>query len=459
MKIVKFDARKDENQYPIINPLQIEGDLTETVVTTYEFNEQKRVVKKKHHQSYRMRPPMKDSSDYYRMIYKETMDHKKQMQKVYVPKFMRYKFDVEISGRNKNELGILIPVGKICGYEYKTENTGLYKNFVKNEYKLHKATCTRQNCPVCFRTHSAIRGKSISSKIWGISKLNKLNLRHWTINYRTRNPPGSFREIKDLENKFKKILQKYHSKRKKELCYTLTIHPYSLHKICKKCGKDDISIRDRVCNQKLGGCGNRKFRDPRWVNKWHWHLVTNFYCDQLNYLDLALAEEGMQIQNLSKKSRKYPRGKIHNQQMLERIITYEFSHAMYIPYKARDVCRFLGGFHHGNFICQKETKNLLVTDENGNPYIKVKAKVVKSESLNIEFETQDEFDLDGNGQIQYKYEKVICYGSFRKRTGIEMMRRYSRTGRRKKKRKLKPELDLTMPVRLVQNVYNCIRNI
>ena len=46
-RIVKFDYRKDENQFPIINPLQIEGDLVETAVKTYEFNKDKRIIKKK----------------------------------------------------------------------------------------------------------------------------------------------------------------------------------------------------------------------------------------------------------------------------------------------------------------------------------------------------------------------------------------------------------------------------
>ena len=164
-RIVKFDYRKDENQFPIINPLQIEGDLVETAVKTYEFNKDKRIIKKKTHQSYRMRPPTQDSSDYYRMIYNETMRDKEDMQDTFVPKFMRYKFDVEISGRHRDENGKLSPMEKRCGMEYKTENTELFKNFSTNEYKLHKQTCTRQNCPTCFRTHSTIRGTSIASKL------------------------------------------------------------------------------------------------------------------------------------------------------------------------------------------------------------------------------------------------------------------------------------------------------
>ena len=237
------------------------------------------------------------------------MDHKKSLQEVYVPKFMRYKFDVEISGRHKRN-GVLYPVGQKCGMEYKSENTGLYKNFVKQDYKLHKFTCTRQNCPICFRTHSAIRGKSIASKIWGIQRLDKINLRHWAINYRKKDPPGSFKEIKKLENKFKKILKKYHNERDGELGYTLTIHPYSAMKTCRKCGAEIKGIKNipRCPECNYYARKGKTFFNCRWVRGWHWHLITNFYTDQFDLLDYELEKIGMQIQNLSKKSKKYPRG-------------------------------------------------------------------------------------------------------------------------------------------------------
>ena len=191
------------------------------------------------------------------------------------------------------------------------------------------------------------------------------NLRHWAINYREKNgvkipPPKTFKEISKLEKQFKKILGKYHNKREGELCYTLTIHPYSAMKTCARCGAEIQGIKRVYHCPECNNTGKKAFVNARWVSGWHWHLITNFYTDQLDHFSLAMKNAfkkepgiGFQVQNLSKKSKRYPRGKITTQAMLERIITYEFSHAMYIPYRPRDVCRFLGAFHHAKYICKK----------------------------------------------------------------------------------------------------------
>ena len=361
---------------------------------------------------------------------------------------MRYKFDVEISGRHKNSIGKLEAIDESCGTNHKREgDLKLYKNFGndKDDYHLKKTRCTRQNCPVCFRTYSAIRGQSIASKLWGISKLNGIRLRHWTINYREKDgvaipPPATFKEIKNLENQFKKILNDEHgSLNDGELCYTLTIHPYSGTKTCTKCGLDQKGIKN-VWKCQDPECHNKTFENPRWIRGWHWHLITNFYAFDFNSLNRKMAEKGFQIQDLSKSGNYGQVKRIINEQTLARIVAYEFSHAMYIPFKARDVCRFIGGFHHGKFKSEFEERDIVVRDKFNNPYTRVKINDFSKGDLKLNFITEDEVVLDENGMPELQMERVKIYFGFRKVTDEEMDARYASAGKSKRKKKPKPVL-------------------
>ena len=453
-KVVTFDYKTDENQYPIEDPLQIWGDLIQTASTSYEFNEDGRVIARKHHPWFaKVKPDPKDEkyegkSDQFDKdlkLYNILLVQKADYEAKFVPTRMDYLFDVEISGRYKDEDGNLAIAGSSCGENYKGKDTmKLYKNTVSEKYKLHKVRCTRQNCPVCFRLHASIRGQSVASKLWGVRKLNNLRLRHQAINYRTRLIPGDWDSVHDLELKFKKIMGDYHATDTDgELSYTLTIHPYSAVKTCNRCGADVRGIsRVKVCE-----CGCTSFRNARWVTGWHWHLITNFYTHQYMGFNQAMADEGFQMQNLCQNRTKYPSGHIDDEATLSRVLAYEFGHAAYTPFKARDVCRFLGGFHHGKYHTEIEERDVLQVDPDGSYYIRVDILEQFVKDLKYQITTTDTPVLTDNGEYIYYSNKIKYYAKFERKSEEGLKRQYSFSGSKTRIKKKIPKYDLTMPRR------------
>ena len=492
LKIVSINFGADENHLPMEENIRIKGDLKSTVDTSYDFNKDGRVIKRNRLDWFRMINPkthpsyknVEPNTPFYSKANRKFQLFNKlktEYKETFVPQVMDYDFDVEISGQHKNSQGELEPMTEECGL-FNTQVIKLYKNeAISDDYRLKKHRCTTQNCPICFRTHGSIRAKSTASKLWIVRDLelqemvdkmlrnnaipNKtiagstLNTKLYHCTIDCSFVPETFAEIDKMEQFIAEQLELYHEGN--DLGYTLTIHPYSHRKDCPICGltQSHQNWNCSECGEELveeytdknGKTQQRTLAENhRWVLNWHWHLITNFrfngddiytYWDEEtgDYKNIPvflheMMRSGYIFVNISQKQKgkkihgEFARGYIKDEDELARILSYEFSHAMYTPFKSRNIIRFCGKFHSGRFKIKSEEIDVLSTDEYGNRYYRVDIISVEREGMKVDLITTDTpvYKIDDNGrmtnELDYLYEKIRIYTDFRIKTKDERKR-------------------------------------